>query len=90
MQTTMTVTKLCALLDSCIAELGNLKSQIGVNEEFLKLAGIADKRAREECCEIIRNERVANECACESDEAYNLALTHAEQAIRATIQEPQP
>lgn len=43
----------------------------------------ADKRAREECCEIVRSERIANECALE--EAYNMALTHAEQAIRATI-----
>ena len=47
----------------------------------------ADKRAREECCEIVRAERIANECACESDDAYNIALTHAEQAIRATIPE---
>lgn len=47
----------------------------------------ADKRAREECCEIVRAERIANECACESDDAYNMALTHAEQAIRATIPE---
>lgn len=47
----------------------------------------ADKRAREECCEIVRAEMIANECKLESDEAYNTALTHAEQAIRATIKE---
>lgn len=36
------------------------------------------KKAMEECCEIIRPERIANECKLESDEAYNMALTHVQ------------
>lgn len=52
---------------------------------WLESARRADKRARLECVEIVRGERIANECDCESDDAYNFALAHAEQAIRATI-----
>jgi len=52
---------------------------------WLETTRRADRKAREDCCEIIRAERIENECAGEYDDAYNMALTIAARAIRATI-----
>ena len=47
----------------------------------------ADRKAREECCEIVRSRKVAIECATEFDKAYNRAVEYLAQAILSTIPE---
>lgn len=54
---------------------------------WLESARRADRKAREECCEIMRARKIAVECAAEYEQAYNHAIDDNVQAIRATIKE---